>query len=142
METELLAKQSVYGALPKNKVADYTSENNTNNGYVTMINKHGRQVPVPLERVQMCLGRGYVHTDNVTKSDDLALNIRKTTVRKKSEKAQLAEALTAVAEAVKPKEVKEKVDYSTMSFEELKAIGYVNLKKEGQARYKELKPTE
>lgn len=137
MDNENIAKQAVYASLPKTKVADYTSENNVNNGYVTMLNKHGREVPVPADRVQMCLGRGYVHTTGEIKSDDLSLSVRKNTPRKKSEKVQLAEALTAVAEAVKQSD---KVDYSKMTFEELKAIGYVNLKKEGKARYDELKP--
>jgi hypothetical protein len=137
MENEQLAKQAVYAGLPKSKVADFTSENNTTNEYVTMLNKYGREVPVPSDKVQICLGRGYVHTTGEVKSDDLTLNIRKNTPRKKSEKAQLAEALTAVAQAVKPKE---EIDYSKMTFEELKAIGYVNLKKEGKARYDELKP--
>lgn len=137
MDNENLAKQAVYASLPKTKVADYTKENNTNNGYVTMINKHGREVPVPADRVQMCLSRGYVHTDNVIKSDDLTLNVRKNTPRKKSEKAQLAEALTAVAEAVKPKG---ELDYSKMTFEELKEIGFVKLPAEGKARYQELNP--
>ena len=137
MENEQLAKQTVYASLPKTKVADYTSENNVNNGYVTMLNKHGREVPVPSDRVQMCLGRGYVHTTGEIKSDDLSLNVRKNAPRKKSEKAQLAEALTALAQATAKEE---KVDYSKMTFEELKAIGYVNLKKEGKARYDELNP--
>jgi hypothetical protein len=141
MENEQLAKEAVYANLPKSKVSDYTSENNVNNGYVTMLNKHGRTVPVPADRVQMCLGRGYVHTTGEVKSDDLSLNVRKNAPRKKSEKAQLAEALTAVAEAVKPT-VEGKPDYSKMTFEELKAIGYVRLSKEGKARYDELKPTE
>lgn len=137
MENEQLAKQAVYASLPKSKVADFTSENNTTNEYVTMFNKYGREVPVPSDKVQICLGRGYVHTTGAIKSDDLTLNVRKNTPRKKSEKAQLAEALTAVAEAVKPKT---EIDYSTMTFEELKAIGYVKLKEAGKVRYNELKP--
>lgn len=106
MENEQLAKEAVYASLPKTKVADYTKENNVNNRYVLMLNKYGREVPVPADRVQLCLGRGYVHTTGIIKEDDLSLNIRKNTPRKKTEKAQLAEALTAVAEAVKPKEEK------------------------------------
>lgn len=141
MELEQAAKQSVYNSLPADRIAETTKNDNRNNSYVLMINKHGRNVPVPYDRIQDCLKRGYVHTNNVLQEDDLSLNIRKTTVRKKSEKAQLAEALTAVAEAVKPKDT-EKPDYSKMTFEELKAIGFVKLDAAGKARYQELKPTE
>jgi hypothetical protein len=137
MELQEAAKESVYKSLSPDKIAEYTKNDNRNNEYVLMLNKHGRTVPVPLDRIQDCLKRGYVHTDAVPKEDDLTLNVRKTTARKKSEKAQLAEALTAVAEAVKPKV---EVDYSTMTFEELKAIGYVKLNAAGKARYNELKP--
>jgi len=137
MENEALAKQNFYKNLPTDQVADFTKENNISNNYVEMLNKYGRVVPVPSNRIKECLAKGYVHTDGQSKSDNPAEDIRRNAPRRKSEKAQLAEALTAVANAVKPPEAK-----STLTFEELKEKGWKNLSSDEKKVYQSLKPTE
>jgi len=137
MEREALAKAKFFQTLPAENIADLTKENNINNNYVEMLNVYGRVVPVPDNRIKECLGKGYVHTDGQTKSDNPENNVRKNTPRRKSEKAQLAEALTAVANAVKPPEAT-----STLTFEELKEKGWKNLTATEKKVYQSLKPTE
>lgn len=141
MEHEAKAVAKFYATLPAENIADLTKENNLNNNYMDMLNAYGRVVPVPSNRIKECLAKGYVHTDGQLKSDNLADNVRKNTPRRKSEKAQLAEALTAVANAVKSPEVKSPAT-STLTFEELKEKGWKNLTSDEKKVYQSLKPTE
>lgn len=52
--------------------ADLVRENNKNNDFTWMLNKWGRKVPVARNLVAEKLGAGFIHTNGVFESDDLA----------------------------------------------------------------------
>jgi len=95
-------------SLPRSDVADKTRENNTTNQYYWMLNKHKRQVPVPVDNVNDYFMRGFQHTDGVIYSDDLSQGIDVTRKAKVSKEEMIANAMEAVAKAITPKEVEPK----------------------------------
>lgn len=55
--------------------AESIRENNNNNDYCWMLNKYGRQVPVPRRLVAEKLSLGYIHTNGQFIKDDLTLRV-------------------------------------------------------------------
>lgn len=99
-ENQELAVGNFYKSLPQNKIAEATPERNDSNLFYLMLNKHGREVPVPKHLLSEKLAKGYTPTDGELHSDNPADRVKPP--RRKSDKAQLAEAITTMTEAMKP----------------------------------------